>query len=91
MSAMSQLWTFSLGTAVGVGVATALFWARSGTSRPNGFEKLQAPDAPAEPVPDGEAATAEEAKPVAPEDRPADAPESCPGVSSDVDGMGKWK
>ena len=73
----NQILTFSLGAAVGVCAAGAFVWATRAKPIANGFEK-----APAAVEEVAEAAPAAAAAPVAPEDRPADAPESCPGVSS---------
>lgn len=88
----SQVLTFAIGAAAGVCAASALLW----TVKREKAELLKLRSEHTPPAPEvtngtapeeaAEAAPAAEA-PVAPvpaEDRPADAPESCPGVSSSL-------
>ena len=84
--------SFSLGAVAGVCAAGAVWWA---TSRPpkaisNGLAPSHSAAAVEEDVKETPPSQAP-AEPVAPEDRPADAPESCPGVSSDSVGLWDWK
>ena len=79
--------SFSLGAAAGICAAGALWWATS--RQPKTTNGLAPTHAAAAVEIAGEAEEVKEAPPseapaetVAPEDRPADAPESCPGVSS---------
>lgn len=95
----SQVLTFTVGAAAGVCVASALFWATKREKSPKAVATEPAPDASngingingvngvngvAEKTPE-KAPEAEEKNQVPAEDRPADAPESCPGVSSSSD------
>mmetsp|Transcript_58453 Transcript_58453/g.127916 ORF Transcript_58453/g.127916 Transcript_58453/m.127916 type:complete len:392 (-) Transcript_58453:73-1248(-) len=96
----SQVLTFTVGAAAGVCVASALFWATKREKSPKAVATEPAPDASngingingvngvngvAEKTPE-KAPEAEEKNQVPAEDRPADAPESCPGVSSEQAG-----
>ena len=86
----SNLVSFSLGAAAGVAACGTLYWAlQKQTSpraaRPNNVNGISETE-PKEVSKHVEAETPPPATPAAPEDRPADAPESCPGVSSEQAG-----
>ena len=83
----SQVLTFTVGAAAGVCAASALFWAvkrekASGKVLEPEVNGTASPSPPSPPSPVAAAHAPEEQAPVPAEDRPADAPESCPGVSS---------
>lgn len=89
----SQVLTFTVGAAAGVCAASVLYALANKREKTgpvatvNGVEKTPPAAEVTEPKEEKAQEKVPEKTPVPAEDRPADAPESCPGVSSSSDGL----